>query len=627
MHALLPTQRSLRESIYLLIGLILVATLVMMIGGILFFLKGAEDEFWNSRLTDASTQAATLLGSYLDDSYLSLKSLVNLHDQLLNKAGTGTEVWHDPVYYRELETAARALLDQDPALLELAITYNSTAMDIRVASESAADEPILDDVEALWTKDWSHYNLDDQTFLSPLIIPEDEDEAPYIIMCIRQDDGSVAAARIDMGRLTEVIAAISIGDTGDAYVADIVDGRVVLHYEGDEEQEVYDGASTPSVLGHPALNPAAVESQTRWSGRFTNFAQEPVYAVSAFVPRSNWVIFAEVSQEEHDSLSNNAVLILSALMLALFAVIFVVMTRLLSRRIFTPLDTLYQGSRQITTDNLSQHIPVSRPDEIGAVTQSFNDMLGRLSIQTGELRQARDEALEHNRLKSQFLSTMSHELRTPLNAIDGYASLMLMTGLSGETGEWAERIRVNSRILLNQINDVLEFSRLDAGRTTIRYKETRLTDMVSQWKSLISPLAADRKLEFRIEVDPKLPALVQTDDIALTRIVSNLLGNAVKFTKEGYIGLRLALDGDAHWLIEVSDSGIGIPPEAQGYIYEDFRQVDESTTRTYGGSGLGLAIVRRILVLMGGAITLQSEVGKGSTFTVRLPLKPVPAES
>jgi signal transduction histidine kinase len=365
-----------------------------------------------------------------------------------------------------------------------------------------------------------------------------------------------------------------------------------------------------------------------WLGRFTNFAAEPVYSVTAFVPNSSWIIFAEVSQAEHDQLSQRAMLILVSLLLVLFVGIFVATTRLLSRSVFTPLETLLASTRQITTENLDYRIPVARLDELGAVTQSFNEMLNRLEAQTDDLRNARDEALRHDRLKSQFLATMSHELRTPLNAIDGYASLILMgigSKLDPETQDWVERIRVNGKELLGLINNVLDWSRLEANRAQIQVRPVELNKLVKRWEAQIRPLVLARGITFDHSISPAMPPAIHTDDDALTRVILNLLGNAVKFTERGDVTLRVEREGD-QYVFQVRDTGIGIPPEAQTMIFEDFRQVDETTTRHYSGSGLGLAIVRRTVELLGGSIHLESQVGVGSTFTVRLPVQPLVSE-
>jgi PAS domain S-box-containing protein len=248
-----------------------------------------------------------------------------------------------------------------------------------------------------------------------------------------------------------------------------------------------------------------------------------------------------------------------------------------------------------------------------------------------QLSMARDEALaarhlaeENLRLKSEFLSTMSHELRTPLHAIEGYTSLML-GGMGIELDErphrMVERISTNSKRLLELINNLLDLSRMEAGRLQLDIEPIVLADLVTDWQSLIGGLTEKDNVEFVVHVDPDLPEVVHSDVSALTRIGVNLLGNAFKFTHEGSVTLRLQRETDSTWAVVVADTGIGIPEKAQQYIFDEFRQVDGSLKREYGGTGLGLALVYRMTEALGGDIHLESEPDVGSTFTVLLPIE------
>jgi signal transduction histidine kinase len=242
-----------------------------------------------------------------------------------------------------------------------------------------------------------------------------------------------------------------------------------------------------------------------------------------------------------------------------------------------------------------------------------------------ELRQAKDAAEESTRLKTQFLANMSHELRTPLTAIIGYADLQLM-GITGEVSpkqrEYLDRIQVNGRHLISMINEVLDLSRIDAGRLELNERGVPLVDLAHQWQSQTEVLARDKGLAFSLEVDPALPPVILADPDRLTQIALNLLSNAIKFTDKGSIDLALCCS-ENNWYLRVEDTGKGIPTEAQAYVFDEFRQADSSSTRQHDGTGLGLAIVRRLSHLMGGRVELTSEVGTGSTFTVTLPLKAV----
>lgn len=241
----------------------------------------------------------------------------------------------------------------------------------------------------------------------------------------------------------------------------------------------------------------------------------------------------------------------------------------------------------------------------------------------GELKIAKRIADENSRLKSEFLATMSHELRTPLNAIEGYSSIMLNSmgvEIAPAPLRMVERIGANSKRLLALINDFLDLSRIESGRFEIAYKPINLFTLAEEWKAEVQVLAKRKELQLTVDVDPTLPPSIRGDEDALSKMVVNLLGNAVKFTREGEVNLSLRRLGTDMWTIVVSDTGIGIAPHAREYIFEEFRQADSSSKREYGGTGLGLSIVQKLARLMDGNVTLTSEVGEGSTFTITLPL-------
>ena len=218
---------------------------------------------------------------------------------------------------------------------------------------------------------------------------------------------------------------------------------------------------------------------------------------------------------------------------------------------------------------------------------------------------------------------MSHELRTPLNAIEGFTSIMLSgmgIELSPKAEDMVKRVSANSKRLLHLINDFLDLSRIESGRLELVKSPISPSTMARRWQSEVGVLAEEKGIDFALNVDPQLPQTILGDEDALSKIAINLLGNAFKFTQQGQVALDLQrVNGD--WTITVSDTGIGIPTHAREYIFEEFRQVDGSSKRLYGGTGLGLSLVQKLTRAMGGNVTLESEVGKGSTFTITLPLE------
>lgn len=275
---------------------------------------------------------------------------------------------------------------------------------------------------------------------------------------------------------------------------------------------------------------------------------------------------------------------------------------------------------------LSRGQAVSR-DESGAVLRlvgTHMDITELKEIQQA-MKLAREQAENANRIKSQFLANMSHEIRTPMNAVLGFAEL-LWEDLKEEPRhrEALDAIMNSGRLLLRLINDVLDLSKIEAGRMELELHECRLPRLFQEIRDMFRWKVAEKKLDLVLELDPKLPEQVMIDDVRLRQVLVNLTGNAVKFTHQGRITVRCLVDraypdGTIDLLLSVEDSGIGIPEQDMGRIFDAFSQASGQSSGSYGGTGLGLTISRRVVEMMQGTISVSSRPGQGTLFQIWLP--------
>lgn len=255
--------------------------------------------------------------------------------------------------------------------------------------------------------------------------------------------------------------------------------------------------------------------------------------------------------------------------------------------------------------------------------RSLQDAIEEKRELIDDLRDANRQLEEYNRLKAEFVANMSHELRTPLTAIIGFAQLMQMKYERGEAvkniiGDGLERILRNGRHLLTLIDEVLDLSKIEAGRLTLHLDHFDLPELIGNTFGSLESLAVEKQLEYKLEVSGDFP-FVFSDSARIRQILTNLISNAIKFTPSGKIEVKLKPYNENEWQLSVSDTGMGIKPENIDKIFERFRQVDGSYTRKVGGFGLGLSISQHLAELLGGKITVESELERGSKFIVTLP--------
>ena len=303
--------------------------------------------------------------------------------------------------------------------------------------------------------------------------------------------------------------------------------------------------------------------------------------------------------------------------------------------IVKPVKHLKEVSDAISAGELNVRSEIQTGDEFEDLSHAFNRMLRHLvSMQdqwrkvnadldrkVDELAQTNMALFESNKLKGDFLATISHELRTPLNSILGFSDVLLSGDtLTDKQRRWVSNIQSSGQKLLNLINDILDLAKIEAGKMQVRAEVFNLHDVCDGLLNILRPLAEKKNIDLRSQIEPDMPMMKQ-DMTKLQQILQNLLSNAIKFTPEGG---RVALKAEAdtkYVTIAVIDTGVGVAKDEQDLVFQKFRQSGNPLTREHAGTGLGLSIVRELSKLLGGEVTLQSELGRGSTFTVRLPLQ------
>ena len=347
------------------------------------------------------------------------------------------------------------------------------------------------------------------------------------------------------------------------------------------------------------------------------------------------VLSVTSSTRELGSRLTQLALALGVVLIGVVAVVMLVSARI-RRALSAPLLELVAAAREAGGANdYSVRVEPRGGDEVGELARAFNRMLTQIEERETDLLDAKDRAEQADRTKSGFLANMSHELRTPLNGVVGMVSYLLETKLDGEQRSCMETVRASAESLLVIMNDILDLSKTEAGKITLRETDFDLREHVRETCALFTRQVKEKELRLVVDVVDDAPAWIHADSGLVRHALTNLVSNAIRFTHEGEIRVRVSVERDdgprVLLRLSVEDTGIGIEEEALGELFKPFVQVDGSATREYGGTGLGLAITRGLVERMGGTIGAKSAFCEGSTFWFTVDVAraeaPVPGES
>lgn len=480
-----------------------------------------------------------------------------------------------------------------------------------------------------------------QPYVSPPYIDPSSGD-PILILAVPSmsaagDLQGLLAAEVSLKFVWEVVDQLSIGESGYAYI---------INRQGDliafaDKARVLKGENVGQIEAVREFITSPSEGDMRPGGFYHGINGGNV--IGTWVPLStpSWAIVTELPWQEAYQVVFIALIGTIVITLAMAALVGI-LGIFIARRLAVPLVDLTRTATRIAEGEVDLQAQVVGPLEVAGLATAFNSMTARMhqvmvdleqrvDKRTADLKRANEElslakqaAEDANRLKSQFLASMSHELRTPLNAILNFTRFFSKERygtLTERQQELQQRVLSNAEHLLGTINDILDLSKIDAGRMELQYENIDLAAVLHDVTATATNLTHDKGLELKLNCPEELPT-IRADKTRVRQILLNLISNAAKFTKQGEITIDTLVE-DSSIRIAVQDTGIGIAPEHQALIFDEFRQVQGNLQREYQGSGLGLPICKRLVEMHGGRLWVESTPGVGSTFSFTLPITEV----
>lgn len=443
--------------------------------------------------------------------------------------------------------------------------------------------------------------------------------SPHFFVLKALSPGKLALAPLAPTYVIKVQKAIAFGKRGHSMIVDH-QGRVVAH-PNSEWQATSKNAAKLSVVKKMITGNTGV----------MQFYSPPMKAdmISGYtyVPETGWGVMVPQPMSELIERARDVQAVALVIAASLIGVA-IILSWWLSKLLACPVLAVVKAAQKISRGQLNAHVeemPAHAPVEMKVLGTTFNSMVDDLQNKTRELSGALIKAEEGSRTKSQFLAMMSHEIRTPMNGILGVLELLEGTSLDKEQNKFVSVARNSGNSLIQVISDILDFSKLEAGKLEVRAAPFDVSNTIEEVSYLFKPVANQKLITLGSITTGHMPETLISDSRRLRQILFNLLGNAVKFTDKGGVIVHSTYidegEGNGTLKITVMDTGIGIPTNMHARLFEDFAQCDASYSRKYGGTGLGLSISMRLIELMNGEISFTSTPGKGSTFLISLPVK------